>query len=225
MKQFFALIDQLNASSAADHAAIEARIWAAHGVERAVMTLDMSNFSMFVRRNGILPYLCKIRRMHQATEPVVRSSHGEVVKYEADNLMAVFADCGDAVAAAVRINHAIAGVGSVAADAAAGEQLAVSIGIDYGRFLLIPGEDCYGDAVNRAFKLGEDVARAGEILITEEVRKRLGDSPPYGFRQELLSVSGIEMIAFRVQYETTDADTREANSPGVLTSPPAPPSA
>jgi len=34
----------------------------------------------------------------------------------------------------------------------------ISIGIDFGDVLLIGGPDYFGDSVNRACKLGEDVA-------------------------------------------------------------------
>ena len=36
----------------------------------------------------------------------------------------------------------------------------ISCGIDYGRILLVDDKDCFGDAVNRASKLGEDVRRS-----------------------------------------------------------------
>ena len=196
MKTFFAMIDRLDATVPPDRAACETSIWAAYGVEMAILALDMSNFSLFVRRNGIIPYLCKIRRMQQVTAPIVAAMSGHAVKYEADNMMAVFPTCADALGAAVKINEVLAE--HVGAD---GDTLAVSIGIDYGRFLMIPGTDCYGDPVNRAYKLGEDIARAGEILITKECRERLGETAPYPFLEEHLSVSGLEMVAFRVQYK------------------------
>jgi adenylate cyclase len=40
------------------------------------------------------------------------------------------------------------------------------IGIGFGRVLLL-SNDLFGDEVNVAYKLGEDVARSGEILVSE----------------------------------------------------------
>lgn len=186
---FFALIDHLNSCAAADRTRVEELVWNAFGVERAIMALDMSDFSLMARRSGILPYLAQIRRMQVVTSPIVEECGGEVIKYVADNLMAVFPDGREAVRAAVKINQALAGNGAPA----------VAIGIDYGRFLMIPGEDCYGDPVNIAFKLGEDLARPGEILITANVRARL-EPHTEALREQQVSISGLEFLAYSVAY-------------------------
>jgi len=192
MKSFFALIDRLNGSEPVDRSAAEELIWSTFGVQKAVMALDMSQFSLSVRRSGILRYLGQIRRMQLVTRPLVREWHGEVVKYQADNLMAVFPDAADAVGAAVEINRGLTAVH---------EELVVGIGIDYGTFLMIPGKDCFGDAVNVAYKLGEDLARPGEILITAAARERLDGGFRYALLEQRVSVSGLELAAYAVAYE------------------------
>ena len=187
LPSFFTLIDHLNSCAAEDRARVEELVWDAFGVERAVMVLDMSDFSLMARRDGILPYLAQIRRMQVVTGPIVRECGGEVIKYVADNLMAVFPAAREAVQAAVKINKALPADG------------AVSIGIDFGRFLMIPGEDCYGDPVNVAYKLGEDLARPGEILVTAGVRERL-DAGAGALREQQVSVAGLELLAYSVVY-------------------------
>lgn len=189
MQSFFALIDHLNRCAEHERSELEKLVWSTFGVERAIMALDMSQFSLSVRRSGILSYLGQIRRMQVTTGPIVRDCGGEVIKFEADNLMAVFPDGPHAVRAAVMINQALP-----AADGAP----AVSIGIDHGRFLMIPGEDCYGDPVNVAYKLGEDLARPGEILITEAVRSRLSEEQK--LREQEVSISGLQFQAYAVVY-------------------------
>ena len=188
---FFELIDHLNACAQHERTQVEERVWKTFGVERAIMALDMSQFSLSVRRSGIVAYLAQIRRMQVVSAPIVRESGGEVIKYVADNLMAVFPDALQAVNAAVRINRALP-----AAEAGP----AVAIGIDHGRFLMIPGEDCFGDPVNVAYKLGEDLARPGEILITAAARGRLGESSPHELREQQVSISGLEFRAYSVSY-------------------------
>ena len=196
LQSFFALIDHLSTVDSANRASVEQLVWSTFGVEKAILALDMSQFSLSVRRTGILSYLCLIRHMQVLTGPVVQEHGGEVIKYEADNLMAVFPGAADAVAAAVRINQALR-----AAPTPAGQDaIAVSIGIDYGRFLMVPGEDCYGDAVNIAYKLGEDLARPGEILITAAARERLGERFPHSLKAQQVSISGLEFSAFSVGY-------------------------
>jgi class 3 adenylate cyclase len=190
VQEFLALVDRLNAAGAEARARLEAEIWERFGVERAILALDMSQFSLSVRRSGILPYLALIRRMHVITEPIVRDHGGAVVKYVADNMMATFASPADATRAALAINRAIVD---------GGERFTVAMGVDYGRFILIGGADCFGDAVNVACKLGEDVARAGEILLTAAARERLPAGFPHGLREQTVSVSDLEVPVFAIE--------------------------
>ena len=196
MQSFFSLIDEMNAAPPAERARVEEAIWKTYGVEKAILALDMSHFSLSVRRSGILPYLGLIRRMHRITEPIVRECRGDVVKYVADNLLAVFAEVTDAVAAAVKINQALIEAPVFTAT----ESLSVAIGIDHGRFVLVPGRDCYGDPVNIAYKLGEDLARPGEILITAAARERLDTAFAYPLLEQQVSAAGLTFKAYRVEY-------------------------
>lgn len=189
MRTFSTLLDALIAAPADRRPAIEQLIRDTFGATKAVLALDMSGFTLSTRRDGIVAHLCQIRRMHRLTEPIVREHGGQTVKCVADNLMAVFDDPARAVEAAVAMNRA----------ATAGSGLAFSIGIDFGDILLIEGEDCFGDTVNMAYKLGEDVARPGEVLVTQRIRERL---PADARLQEMtLSVSGVEIMAYAVGYD------------------------
>ena len=197
MNAFYSLIDRLIDSPPAERTVVEGVIWATFGVEQAVLTLDMSHFSLTVRRSGVLYYLAMIRRMHRITEPIVLEQGGHVVKFEADNLMAIFPTADAAVDAAILMNQAFASESVSQPDS---QRIGVSIGIDFGRFLHIRATDCYGDAVNRAFKLGEDLAAESEILITREVHRRLSPRPGIGFEERHYTVSGLEMDAMSVVY-------------------------
>lgn len=196
MQTFFSLIDYLNTAPAEERPVIEKLIWNTFGVERAVLSLDMSQFSLSVRRSGILHYLGMIRRMHLLTGPLVLAHKGEVIKYVADNMLAVFGEVRDAVAAAVHINEALR-----AAPVPPGtDEIKVSIGIDHGRFILVGGQDCYGDAVNVSYKLGEDLARPGEILISSAAREQLGAESGFALEEQRVSVSGLELVVYAVKY-------------------------
>ena len=80
-----------------------------------------------------------------------------------------------------------------------GERFTVAMGIDYGRFLLVDDCDCYGDPVNVACKLGEDVAESGEVLLTAAARACLGPTFPHALRETTVSVSGLEVHVFAVE--------------------------
>jgi adenylate cyclase len=202
MQSFFALLDELLACPSAERIERERRIHEVFELERAVLALDMSGYSLSVRRDGVLSHLCKIRRMQQRVAPLIERFDGEVVRELADNILAAFPEPAKAVQAALAINHAV----HLSQQGPASEALlSVSIGIDYGKLLLISGHDCFGDPVNIAFKLGEEVARAGEILITEKAMRALGESAGCPFEALRVSLSGVEVLAYRVGYEVPQA--------------------
>lgn len=195
--EFNALVERLATAGEDDKRALEATIWERFGVERAVMALDMSHFSLTVRRSGILTYLGLIRRMQVFTRPIVERCGGVVVEFHADNLMAVFPDVDEAVEAGVQINRALAKDLSAEGTSA----ISVAIGIDFGRFLFVANEHCYGDTVNVAFKLGEDIARAGEILITDGARARLRPGFAHSLTLQPVTISGLELSTHKIRYE------------------------
>lgn len=195
-RDFFALVDRLPAAPEAERVALEAEIWERFGVERAVMALDMSHFSLTVRRSGILGYLGLIRRMQIVTRPIVEAHRGALVEFHADNLMAVFPDVPQAVDAGVAMNRAF----DAQRKPDGTPMIEVAIGIDYGRFLFVDGCRCFGDTVNTAFKLGEDLAHAGEILLTANARARLAPDFPLALSDQQFSISGLELLAFNIQH-------------------------
>ena len=195
MDNFYALIDELAKLPAAQREAGERRLRERFEVERAVLALDMSQFSLSVRRSGIVFHLCQIRRVQALALPVVAAWRGELVKCEADNILAVFPRPADAVGAALAINAALENAEN---DPALGAPLTAGIGIDYGKFLLVPGREAFGDAVNVAHKLGEDVARASEVLVTDAVRRRLDPSAGIATEHIALSISGLQLDAWRI---------------------------
>ncbi|MCX7048068.1 MAG: adenylate/guanylate cyclase domain-containing protein [Candidatus Sumerlaeota bacterium] len=197
MKAFWALLDSMNEAAPDQYPALERLIWDAYERQKAVLALDMSQFTLSVRREGIVSHLAKIRKMQLLTAPVVKASGGDVVKFEADNLLAIFDDPAKAVHAAIGINRAVSAVHLLHGD---GRLITVAIGIDYGRLLSIPDTDCFGDPVNIAYKLAEDVATSGEILITQTVRDILGESALPPLEELALSVSGVALQAYKVLY-------------------------
>ena len=76
----------------------------------------------------------------------------------------------------------------------------ISVGIDFGKFLFLEeNNDFFGDPVNVASKLGEDIASTGEILITENAFNMI---PDFQYPTETMAykISGIEINAFKIIY-------------------------
>ena len=167
--------------------------------ERAVsmLMLDMSGFSLLTRKYGIVHYLSMVRRMQLTTAPIVKSFGGSMIKYEADNCFAIFPDPLSAANAAIAMQHAFDAANLLTSDDL---DIHIACGIDYGKILIIGHEDCFGDPVNRASKMGEDVAAAGEILITKEAMNMIPAEAGIRSREISVSISGITIPAYAVEY-------------------------
>lgn len=183
------LLDQYAAAPPEERQRIEADIWRSYGKELAVMVLDMSGFSLLTQRHGIVYYLAMVRRMQRAVAPIVMARGGEVVKFEADDCFAVFGTPLHAAEAARDIHAALARDTHP-------DMIRVSIGIDFGQVLMVDNLDVFGNAVNRASKLGEDIAEAGETLITKEAFGLIPPSAGISGRPTELTLSGIRMEAY-----------------------------
>ena len=176
---------------------IETSLWEEFGAEYAVFVLDMSGFSLLTRKYGIVHYLSMVRRMQMTTEPIVKSFGGFMIKYEADNCFAVFPHPLAAINAAIAMQHAFSSENLLTSEDL---DIHISCGIDYGKILIIGHEDCFGDPVNRASKIGEDLALAGEILVTKEAMQMIPVTAEIKAREMNVSISGITTPAYRIEY-------------------------
>jgi adenylate cyclase len=150
---------------------IDREIHTRFGQRHAVLVLDMCGFSRLTVRHGIVHFLALIRRMRTVVAPLVEGAGGRVVKTEADNLFAVFTDVPAALVAARRIGAELARQNEVLPE---DWDVHVGIGIGYGDLLMVGDHDFFGSELNLASKLGEDVAGAGEVLLTEAAAARVG---------------------------------------------------
>jgi adenylate cyclase len=178
---------------------IEKKLWDKFGAEKVVFILDMSGFSLLTRKYGIVHYLSMVRRMQLTSEPIVKTYGGSLIKYEADNCFAVFPDTLSAIHAAIALQLAFDASNLLTSD---DFDVRIACGIDYGKILIIGNEDCFGDAVNRACKLGEDVAAAGEILVTKDAMDTIVPQPDFKLREVIISISGLTIPAYAIEYRT-----------------------
>lgn len=195
MQKLYTLLDKYNDADTAGRQKVKDEIWKQYGQTKAIFVLDMSGFSRLVQRYGILHYLGMVRRMQVACKPIVERLSGSIVKFEADNMFACFDKPQKAIDAAININIAINAMNTMTPEQ---EDLGVSIGIGFGEILLIQNQDFFGDAVNLASKLGEDVAQKDEILVTENVYEACKDD--FQFEKVEITVSGLQLNSYRVKY-------------------------
>ncbi|MBI3978782.1 MAG: adenylate/guanylate cyclase domain-containing protein [Chloroflexi bacterium] len=160
----------------------------------AILVADSCGFSRHVRAMGIVPFLALLERLRRLVDPVVGRCGGRVLRSEADNIFAVFPDVVGALSCADAILHDLGVVNELAPSH---EEIHVSIGLGYGNVLLVEPHDLYGDEMNLACKLGEDLAQRGEILLTPAARQALGPASRQ-LDEVSFSISGLELVAYRV---------------------------
>jgi adenylate cyclase len=181
--------------------AIDRALWQECGADRAVLVLDMSGFTRITRRRGILHFLAVYRRAHRMTVPLIERHDGRLLKAEADNVIGVFPDASRAVAAAVGMMWAAAAAN---ADLGEDDRMLLCIAVGFGHILEL-ADDFFGDEVNITFKLGEDVAKAGEVLLTEGALQNMrghGDEPEVQDRETVVGgvpVKHYAMVGLRIE--------------------------
>lgn len=164
--RLWALIEE-RARPGADKVRIDERIWDLFGETWAVMFTDLSGFSRQVEAFGIVHFLQIIHEQKRLFAPMLRDHDGILVKTEADSFLVLFRRADAALRCARAMQRA-----SVAANASKQpeEQILLCVGIGYGRVLRVGDDDVFGAEVNASSKLGEDLAKAGEILITDAAK-------------------------------------------------------
>lgn len=147
---------------------IDEKIWEAFGEEWVVMFTDLSGFSRGVEKFGIIHFLETIYQSELIFAPIIEEERGKILKFEGDSLLVIFADPKDAIEAAIKMNGATTLFNK---RKELENEIHVCIGLGYGKVLKLGDVDVFGREVNAASKLGEDVAKAGEILVTEDMRR------------------------------------------------------
>ncbi len=176
---------------------IENTLWAEFGTTRAVLVMDMSGFSRLTQKYGIVHYLSMVKRMQLTSQPIIEGLDGRVVKFEADNCFAWFSTVLPAIRAAIRLNTAFDAINRFTEDPF---DIRVSIGIDYGDVLLTGEPDYFGDVVNTASKLGEDVAGPGEILVSERAFQQIPPQTGYTGKTITPLLAGVRIKAYSLDF-------------------------
>ena len=161
---------------------------------KAILVLDMCGFSRITQQRGILTFLLMIRRMRRICEPCFSSHGGELLRAEADNLFYFFDSAADAVAGA---REALTQIEKANAAQSPEDHLFCAIGIGFGEVLCLSECNAHGYEVNIAFKLGEDIAQEGQILLTEACHTALGLTT-FAANAKAVTVSGIELRYFEL---------------------------
>jgi class 3 adenylate cyclase len=187
--------ERLNPKS--DKARIDKRIWNLFGEKWAVLYTDLAGFSRNAAEFGIIHFLQTIYESHRLLVPVIQHGNGILLKTEGDSLMVIYRSVDDAVRSAIAMQQCCH---HHSKDLPPEDKVLLCIGIGYGDMLRIGDQDVFGEEVNAACKLGEDTAKAHEILITSAVADAV--KLPKGAQVEVYT-GAPEAVgpAFRLNYD------------------------
>jgi class 3 adenylate cyclase len=127
---------------------------------------------------GIVHFMQIIHESKKLLTPIVDQYDGILLKMEGDSMLTLFKNPKKAVDCAVAMQREMK---SYNVDKPETEKVLLCVGIGFGKILRIGDDDVFGEEVNSACKLGEDTAKAWEIMITEPVYNLLDKSKHYSF--------------------------------------------
>jgi class 3 adenylate cyclase len=180
----------------ADKAMIDRRIWDLFGEDWCIMFTDLAGFSRNVARFGIIHFLQTIYESERVCVPVIEDHDGILLKSEGDSLLVIFRNVQKAILASVEMQRRLRDYNRDKDDE---EKVLLCVGLGFGRVLRIGDSDVFGAEVNAASKLGEDTAKAAEILVTEAVKDAATDLGEISF-EPILDVPPGAGAAYRLLY-------------------------
>lgn len=161
-----------------------------------ILCLDMTGFTTAAMEHGELYSLFRILDVQKVCGPIFHQFNARQIRAFADNFTVLFDDLNDAFVAALEVHSRIQSFNR--SELACKAPAQCCIGIGYGQVYAIGIDQAMGNEMNQASKLGEEIARGAETLITEcayEVlkkrddctfRKRIHEEIPFPFYEVLL---------------------------------------
>jgi len=141
--------------------------------ERAILAMDMTGFTSSAMRRGELQSLLRILDAQRVAIPVLQEFGAELIRCFADDMVALFHEPNAAVDAAFEIHRRVQLFN--ASPLASRHPTLCCAGVGFGRVFAIGPNLAQGDEMNRASKLGEDIARGNETLLTERAHAAMAD--------------------------------------------------
>jgi class 3 adenylate cyclase len=90
---------------------------------------------------------------------------------EGDSMLVIFKRSSKAISCAINMQKLLHNYNQ---DKPETDKVLLCVGIGFGEMLRIGDRDVFGAEVNASSKLGEDIAKAGEILVTGRAMKASG---------------------------------------------------
>lgn len=186
----------------ADVAGIDARIRSEFEEEWCIVHTIMNGPVAPPSAGTILEYLCLVHEMKRMTRPIMEANNGIVIKSIADRFVAIFRRPHDALGCLLQVNRRLAAYNDGRGPES---RIAIGAGVGFGKVLKVGNEDVYGAEANLALRLGGELARPYDILLSDAARAALLHTPGVGF-EPMEPPPGF--LAFRTLYDLSRSDAR-----------------
>ncbi|MGI9265100.1 MAG: hypothetical protein ACR2QU_09225 [Gammaproteobacteria bacterium] len=150
--------------------------------EKAILVLDLTGFTVTAIERGAVHSFLRILDAHQLCMPVLFDQQAELVRVFADDIVALFPTADQGLNAALEI-HRRTGSEAWLQDERV-QHARCCIGLGFGQVYTIGPNLAMGDEMNRTSKLGEDIARGGETLLSEGAYQALRHRDDVNFEDQ-----------------------------------------
>ena len=151
---------------------IDQRIWDLFGEEWCVMMTDLAGFSRRVAEYGIIHFLQTIYESERLLLPVIEQHEGFLLKTDGDSFLVIFRKPQKALQCALVMQQILTPYNEAKLEQ---ERVHLCVGLGFGKILRVGNTEVFGAEVNAACKLGEDVAKQGETLVTGAFQQACAD--------------------------------------------------
>ena len=182
---------------------LEADLDRSFGETCATLVMDSTGFTRATEALGTAYFLSIIYRLRQVCEEIFSRLGAIQSRAYADNFFAEFSNVDDAVAAAFAVHKHFSDNPISLLNKQ--DKFGVCVGIGYGRVVRSEHEGVYGNEMNYASKLGEDIAEGGETLLTQAAFKAVSNPESMHVSKTNISISGVEMPVYSLRPKTDQA--------------------
>eukprot|EP00163_Fabomonas_tropica_P021029 TRINITY_DN36983_c0_g1_i1.p1 TRINITY_DN36983_c0_g1~~TRINITY_DN36983_c0_g1_i1.p1 ORF type:complete len:426 (+),score=86.16 TRINITY_DN36983_c0_g1_i1:275-1552(+) len=143
----------------------------------AVFVCDMSGCTRLTRKLGTEHFTSLIFKMRELITPYLKGYGGQMKYAYGDDVYAYFRNPADALEAALLAAQCV----STYNDTHSGDERVTmdGIGLSFGEGVSDLGYSYYGEVVDEAEELGENVAEGGEVLITHSMYEIVKNDPRF----------------------------------------------
>ena len=179
-----------------DFQTMRKELWQNFGGRCATLVLDCCKFTRATQESGIVHFLVCLLKLNEMIKPIFEKHGCLSYRTEEDNIYAEFKTPDQALAASIEANQAVSSAKLMLNDH---EPFQICIGIGYGDVLCTQNEGVFGDEMNLASKLGEDIAGGEEILLTEAAFASIEDKYKCDFKRKSITISSVQISYYSLK--------------------------